>query len=53
MMRERAESGFYKNGGYRSVWYMWLKTENCYLKILVEISAVKKYVEIYEILFKN
>ena len=39
--------------GLESVWYMCLKTENCCLKIFVEILWVKKCVKLREILFKN
>ena len=31
-----------KTGNFRSVWYMCLKTENCYLKTFVEIRVGEK-----------
>ena len=35
------------------IWYMYLKIENCYLKIFIEIRVDEKCVEIWEMLFKN
>ena len=43
----------YFSYGYKLVQYVYLKSENCYLKIFIKICVDKRYIKIHKIQFKN